>query len=223
MILVLSGGVKAQENENRNQNFTIRSFGLSMGVYNPELDYWKSDTNSVFRNAEYSTNFFADAFIELTIVYDLVGRLGIGYWQTLAETKIPKYGNTTMMLTGFPLTLDFIYYISPVKVAFITPYLGVGGEILFIQYGLNFEEKDNPDTVNGTSGMVSALAGLQLKLSKQFSIDLFAEFKSGSYQQSFVREVTNPDPEIPSYEAAFDEDISLTGPKIGLSLKYLLK
>jgi len=221
--MAFSFNLKAQENGKENQVFKIRSFGLSMGVYNPILDYWKNDTNSVFKDAEYSTNIFASGFVEVTIFNDFVGKLIVGYWQTRAETRIPKYGNTTMMLTGTPVALDLIYYISPAKLAFVTPYVGFGGELLFIQYGLDFEDKDNPDPVNGTTGLISGLAGLQFQVSKQFSIDLFAEYKNGSYQQSFVREVSNPDPEMPSYEAEFDEDISLTGPKLGFSLKYLFK
>jgi len=223
VLVAFSEGLQAQGDVKESQVFKIRGFGLSMGVYNPGLDYWKNDSNSVFRDADYTTNIFASGFVELTIINDFVAKLSIGYWQTRAETRIPKYGKTTMMLTGNPVSLDLIYYISPAKVAFITPYLGVGGELLFIQYGLDFEDKDNPDPVNGTTGLISGLAGLQLKLSKQFSIDLFAEYKSGSYQQSFIREVSNPDPDIPSYEAEFDEDISLTGPKFGFSLKYLFK
>lgn len=222
-LMAFSDSLKAQEDGEENQVFKIRSFGLSMGIYNPELDYWKNDTNSVFKDAEYATNIFANGFVEMTIFNDFVGKLSVGYWQTRAETRIPKYGNTTMMLTGNPVALDLIYYISPAKLAFVTPYIGFGGELLFIQYALDFEDKDNPDPVNGTSGLVSGLAGLQFQLSKQFSIDLFAEYKNGSYQQSFVREVSNPDPEMPSYEAEFDEDILLTGPKLGFSLKYLFK
>ncbi len=222
-LMTFSDSLKAQEGVKENQTFKIRSFGLSMGVYNPGLDYWKNDSNSVFRNADYTTNIFASGFVEMTIINDFVAKLSIGYWQTRTETRIPKYGKTTMMLTGNPVALDLIYYISPAKLAFVTPCIGVGGEWLFIQYGLDFVDKDNPDPVNGTTGLISGLAGLQLKLSKQFSIDLFAEYKSGSYQQSFVREVSNPDLEIPSYEAEFEEEISLTGPKFGFSLKYLFK
>lgn len=221
LLLLISGNLFAQDDANEKQKFKFRSFGLSMGVYNPELDYWKNDTNSLFKDADFSTNIFVNGFVEFTFINDFVAKLGIGYWQTRAEKKIPYYGNTTMSLTGTPITLDLIYYISPAKIAFVTPYLGAGGELLFIQYGLDFEDKDNPDPVNGTTGLFTGLLGFQFQLSKQFSIDLFGEYKFGSYEQSFVREVTNPDPEIPSYEAEFTEDISLTGPKFGISLKYL--
>lgn len=223
LYLCFVGSLYAQDKNAEKQKFKFKSFGLSMGVYNPGLDYWKKDTNSQFKNAEFSTNIFVNGFVEYTIVNDFVGKFGFGYWQTRAETKIPKYGNTTMLLTGTPLTLDLIYYASPIRMAFITPYAGIGGELLFIQYGLDFEDKENPDAVNGTSALFSGLFGLQLQLSPQFAMDLFAEYKSGEYQQSFVREVTNPDPEVPSYEAEFTEVISLSGPKLGISLKYLFK
>ncbi|MCF8366821.1 MAG: hypothetical protein K9H16_13620 [Bacteroidales bacterium] len=223
LLLFFALGLNAQDKRNERQKFKFKSFGLSMGVYDPGLEYWKSDTNSQFKNADFSTNIFVNGFVEYTIFNDLVGKIAIGYWQTRAETKIPKYGKTTMLLTGTPVMLDLIYYASPARVAFITPYIGMGGELLFIQYGLDFEDKDNPDPVNGTTGLFSGLLGIQMQLSKQFSIDLFAEYKSGEYQQSFIREVSNPDPEVPSYEAEFTEFISLSGPKIGISLKYLFK
>lgn len=213
------GTLTAQEE--KRESFKLRSFGLSLGVYEPELDYWKNDTTSRFNDAEFSTNIFASGFVELTIVKDIVAQAGIGYWQTRAETTIPKFGKTTMLLTGTPLSLDLIYYASPLQLIFVTPYAGVGGELVLIQYSLDFADKENPDPVNGSTGMLSGLFGLELAFSKHFSVDLFAEYKLGEYQQSFVRQVPNPDPSMPDAETEVTEDISLTGPKLGITLKYL--
>ena len=219
LLICFGSTIHAQEEER--DNFRIRSFGLSLGVYDPELDYWKNDTTSRFLDAEFTTNIFASGFVELTIVNDLVAKAGIGYWQTRAETTIPKFGKTTMLLTGTPLSLDLIYYASPLRLGFVTPYAGVGGELVLIQYSLDFEDKENPDPVSGSTAMLSGTFGLELAFSDHFSIDLFAEYKQGEYQQSFVRQVPNPDPDVPDAETEVTEDISLTGPKLGITMKYL--
>ena len=221
VLVFFNSGVADAQEQDANQNFKIRSFGLSLGVYDPELDYWKNDTNSFFREADFSTNIFASGFVELTIVKNLVAKAGIGYWQTRAETTIPKFGETTMLLTGTPVSLDVIYYAAPIRLGIVTPYAGVGGEWVLIQYNLDFEEKDNPDPVNGSTAMLSGLLGLELAFSRHFSLDLFVEYKQGEYQQSFVRQVPDPDPDMPDAETEVIENISLTGPKLGIKLKYL--
>lgn len=219
-LMFSSGVLYSQEENNSSSSFKIRSFGLSVGVYDPELDYWKNDTNSPFRDADFSTNIFASGFLEVTLVKNLAAKVGIGYWQTRAESTIPSFGKTTMLLTGNPISLDLIYYAEPIKLGFVTPYLGVGGELLLIEYNLNFEDKENPDPVNGSSALFSGLLGLELAVSKNFGIDLFAEYKQGGYEQSFVRLIESPDPESPDAETEVTEEISLSGPKFGFSLKY---
>ncbi len=213
--------INSKAQENTSENFRFRSFGLSMGVYNPELDYWKNDTNSRFKGEDFSTSIFVQGFVEFTLVKNLIAKGGFGYWQTHADTRIPNYGKTSMLLTGTPLSLDLIYFISPARLAFITPYVGIGGELLLIQYNLDFEDKENPDPVNGSSALGTILLGLESKLSGNFTIDLFFEYKTGNYQQSFIREVTSPIPNTPSSEIEVTENISLNGPKFGVSLKYL--
>lgn len=219
--LLFSSRVFAQENEEDRQSFKVRSFGLSLGIYDPELDYWKNDTNSFFKDAEFSTNIFANGFVEFTLVKNLAAKVGIGYWQTRAETIIPKFGKTEMLLTGNPISLDLIYYAAPLRLAIITPYIGVGGEYTFIQYSLDFEDKENPDPVSGSSALFSGLVGLELAFSEHFALDLFAEYKQGTYQQSFVQQIDNPDPDMPDAQTEVTEDISLSGPKLGFALKYL--
>ena len=202
-------------------NFRFKGFGLAMGIYQPELDYWKNDTASPFRNSDFSTILFVEGFAEFRLIKDLTAKAGIGYWQARAETTIPTYGKTQLLLNGYPISLDVRYYASPLQVAFITPYVGVGGELVLISYQLDFTDKDDPDPSNGSSLLGSATLGLQLKLSRNFAFDIFADYKLGNYQQAFLVEVPNPDPGQPSAEAEITHDISLSGPRLGISLKYL--
>jgi len=66
----------------KTENFKFRSFGLSMGIYNPELDYWKNDTNSEFRNSDFSQTIFVQGFVEYSLIKNLVGKIGVGVSQS---------------------------------------------------------------------------------------------------------------------------------------------
>ncbi len=126
-----------------------------------------------------------------------------------------------MLLTGIPIGLDVIYYIKPISFSIITPYIGMGGEYVFIQYKLNFEQKDNPDPVNGSTFMGNGVFGIEANLSENFAVDLEFRYKFGSYNQEFLSVKDNPEnPDNPIYEYV-KEEISLNGPFIGISLKYL--
>ncbi|NCU35840.1 hypothetical protein EOM75_07450 [Candidatus Falkowbacteria bacterium] len=218
LMLTIAGTATAQQDT---ANFRFKGFGLAMGIYQPELDYWKNDTASPFRNSDFSTILFVEGFAEFRLIKDLTAKAGIGYWQARAETTIPTYGKTQLLLNGYPISLDVRYYASPLQFAFITPYVGVGGELVLISYRLDFADKDDPDPTNGSSLLGSATLGLQLKLSRNFAFDIFADYKLGNYQQAFLVEVPNPDPGQPSAEAEITRDISLSGPRLGISLKYL--
>lgn len=215
LMLAVAGSASAQDTT----NFSFRGFGLSMGIYQPELDYWKNDTSSPFRNSDFSTTLFVEGFAEFRLIKDVAIKAGIGYWQARAETTIPTYGKTQLLLNGYPISLDVRYYASPLQVAFITPYVGVGGELVLISYQLSFEDKEDPDPTNGSTVLGSATIGLQMKLSRNFAFDVFADYKLGNYQQAFLVEVPNPDQ--PSAETEITRDISLSGPRLGISLKYL--
>ena len=215
LMLTVAGNAVAQ-----NDSTFIKGFGLSMGLYQPDLDYWKNDTSSPFRNHDFSTTFFVEGFAEFRLVKDLTAKAGIGYWQARSETTIPTYGKTELLLNGYPISLEVRYYASPLQIAFITPYVGVGGELVLISYQLDFKNKVSPDPSNGSSLLGSATLGLQMKLSRNFAVDLFADYKLGNYQQAFLV-VTNPGPDQPSSESEITRDISLSGPRLGISLKYL--
>jgi hypothetical protein len=217
IMLAVAGNVSAQHST----NFSLRSFGLSMGIYQPDLDYWKNDTASPFRNSDFSSTLFVEGFAELRLIKDFTAKAGFGYWQVRAETTIPTYGKTELLLNGYPISLDVRYYASPLQVVFITPFIGVGGELVLISYQLNFEDKNDPDPTNGSSVLGSATIGLQMKLSRNFALDIFADYKFGNYQQAFLQEVYNPNPDQPSAQVEITRDISLSGSRLGISLKYL--
>jgi len=221
IFLLFSNLLIIAQSQVNDTKFKRKSFGVSLGLYNPELDYWKNNPNSVFLKAEYDQNFFTHGFAEARIIGNLTGKVGLGYWQQRAVRTIPKFGKTTMLLTGIPVTLDLIYYAEPISVLIFTPFAGFGGELLFIEYSLDFKNKENPDPVSGVSALGTGIFGLQSKLSNHFSIDFLVEYKIGNYEQDFVEEVESSDPNFPNSTRLVTEKISLEGLKYGFSLKYI--
>ncbi len=210
--------IVAQE-ANEKSSFSINAVGLSLGWYNPSLDYWKE--NSEFKDADFGGAIHVRGFLDLRIVKNLHGQVGIGYWQSSVEEDLQGFGNTKLLITGIPVSIDFQYYIEPLKFSIITPYIGAGGEFSFIQHKLNFEEKENPDPETGSTFLGNGAVGIEARLSENFTMDLDFRYKLGNYNQEFRTEITDPEnPEQPIYEIV-DEKISLNGPYIGISFKYL--
>ena len=211
--------VVAQEVEKKS-SFSINAAGLSLGWYNPSLDYWKE--NSEFKDASFGGAIHVRGFLDFRIVKNLHGQIGIGYWQSSVEDDLQGFGNTKLLITGVPISFDFQYFIEPLKFSIITPYIGAGGEYSIIQHKLNFEQKDNPDTETGSTFLGNGAVGIEAKLSENFAMDLEFKYKLGSYNQEFRTEIIDPENpnDPPTYEIV-DEKISLNGPYLGISFKYL--
>lgn len=208
-------GVQSQTNN----ALSLKSAGLDLGLYNPELDYWKKISG--FKDADFTGAFHAGGFVELNVISDLSARFGLGFWQQTADGDLDGFGETTWSLTGFPISLDLIYYATPLGFSVVTPFIGAGGEYLPLQQKLRFDQKDDPDPVNGSTALFRGILGLEVKLSEQFAVDIGLNYKLGTYEQDFNIMLPNPDdPENP-IPSEITEEISLSGPKFGITLKYL--
>jgi len=219
MLATILPGIIFGQNEgvdNGNAGFGFTSLGLEIGWYSPGLDYWKND--SEFKGADFSGAIHLKGCLDMRIVGDLYGQLGFGYWQETVEEELQGFGNTRLILTGLPVNFDVVYYLRPLQFSIITPLVGLGGEVLFIEHQMNFEEKENPDPQWGTTFLGDATLGFQAKLSDQFAVDLGLQYKFGNYNQEFNIYDDSEEPEVID---VVTEEISLKGPKIGLTLKYL--
>lgn len=197
----------------------FRSLGMNIGWYNPSLDYWVDE--SEFKDADFSGAINFEAMAEFTLAKSLSGRLNLGMWQTSLEEDLQGFGLTTWTLTGLPVSVDIVYHIRPIEFFGITPFAGIGGEWVFLQQKMRFEDKDNPDPVSGSTALFRGIAGLEYVLSDHLALDLEFNYKLGSYNQDFITYEDNPDdPESPIRNEV-TEEILLNGAKIGLTLKYL--
>ncbi len=198
-------------------SFELRSAGLSMGWYIPDLDFWKNSVE--FTGADFNGVFHTGGQVEFTLANDLSPRIGIGYWKERVDNIFDD--STAWSLTGIPVTLDLVYYMTPLRFSNITPFFGLGGEFVFLQQGWEMDRHDDPDPVNGSTALLNGILGFEAKLSPQFAVDIGLTYKCGTYNQDFNLPIDNPDdPENPTYKQ-ITEKISLSGPKIGITLKYL--
>jgi hypothetical protein len=194
--------------------------GISLGWYNPSLDYWKE--SSMFKDADFNGAISVRGFYDFHIIKNLHGQVGLGYWQSTAEDNLQGFGYTKLLITGIPISLDILYQIEPIQFSIITPYVGLGGEYNFIQNKLSFEQMDNPDPKIGSTFLGDGIVGLEAKLSENFAMDLEFRYKFGGYTQEFTKEITDPEnPDNPPSYETIEENINLDGPFVGINLKYI--
>lgn len=198
----------------------LEGVGFNLGWFNPSLDYWENE--SEFKDADFNGAFQVKAFADIFLFNTLSLNAGIGLWQSTVDEDLQGFGMTTWTLSGYPLSLDLIYKPDFLKINKIQPYLGIGGEFLLIQQKLQFEKVKNPDPSNGSSAMLAGIVGVETQLSAHFTLAIDFDYKFGNYNQEFKVYEENPeDPENPVLKEIVTEEISLSGPKVGLTLKYL--
>lgn len=212
--------VSAQETTGTEQQttFGIRSVGIQIGWYNPSMDYWN---DTYFKNNKWENKFkgsiYYGAFFELNIINNLRARAGFSYWKETVKSGEIQIGGLmekkelTISLASIPI--DIIYQLYFLSFEKFKPYAGIGGSFLFIQdkyirqpNGLPKEEiKEQGQDFTG-----HVILGIERQIIKHFSAGLEFNYVFGKYQQ----EVRSPAGDI------IKEDVSLSGPQIGIKLAY---
>lgn len=118
----------------------FNSLGLKIGWYNPSLDYWKNE--SEFKNADFNGGFCYNVFGDLSIIKNALGKWNMGVWQSSVEDNIQGFGLTTWTLTGMTASFDLTYQAKQITFYRITPYIGAGGEFIYLEQKLKFENKE---------------------------------------------------------------------------------
>lgn len=212
--------VSAQETTDTEQQtiFGIRSVGVQIGWYNPSMDYWNDpyfkDNNW---GNKFEGSFYYGVFLDLNIINNLRVRTGFSYWKETVESGEIQIGGLMgsekleLSLTSIPI--DFIY--QPTFMAFekFRSYVGIGGSFLFIQDkytrlpdGLPEEEvKEQGQDFTG-----HFILGIERPIVTHFSVGLEFNYVFGKY----VQEVKSISGDIT------EENVSLMGPQIGITLAY---
>lgn len=213
-LMVFSSGSFAQQKKS-----AFYGAGLSVGWYNPSLDYFQDE--SMFMEADFSGALMVNASVEFKLIKNLHGVAELGFWQETVEDDLQGYGNTKLLLTAYPLSLALKYYLLHTEASAILPYLGVGGDFLLIQNKLEFEDIDNPDPNTGSTMSGKAMAGIEAKVSTNFAIGLNFDYRIGQFKQDFNKTTSDPDNPEQQETIVVTEDVSLNGPSLGITFRYL--
>ena len=212
--------VSGQETTGTEQqtNFGIRSAGVQFGWYNPSMDYW-NDTyfkNNKWEN-KFNGSFYYGAFFELNIIKNLRARAGTFYWkETVVSGEIQiggLMGKEELSVSLTSISIDAIYNLQFLAFEEFKPYGGLGFNFLFIQDKFTRSPKGLPEetvTEQGQDYSGHIILGLERPVTDHFSAGLEFKYVLGKY----VQEVRD------TFGNITEEDVSLSGPQIGINLFY---
>ena len=85
------------QKDTKKSTFAASSAGISLGWYNPSLDYWKE--KSMFKDADFNGSISVRGFFDFQIVKDFHGQIGVGYWQSTAKEDLQGFGTTEILIS----------------------------------------------------------------------------------------------------------------------------
>jgi len=210
----------AQEATNTDEqiSFGIRSAGINIGWYKPSMNYW-NDTYFINNNWEnkFEGSFYYGAFFELNIINNLRARAGFSYWKETIKSGEIQFGgllgDEKLELSLASIPVDIVYQPEFLTFEKFIPYAGIGGNFLFIQDKYTkkpngLPEEEVKEQGQDFTGLV--ILGIERQIIEHFSAAIEFKYVIGKYQQ----EVRSPTGDI------IKEDVSLSGPKIGIKLAY---
>ena len=203
----------------KKSDFGFRSAGITVGWYNPSMDYWNkeyfADTTRPW-GTTFKGSYVYTGFIELNIIKNLRVKASGTYWTekvSSGEIKIGDVKGTEELTSSLTfLSLDLIYRLKVLSFSKFYPYAGLGGSFVLVQNKLVRNPKDNDQEVYTKQGQDysgTVIAGLEWAFAKHVSAAIDLRYILGSYTQEMVDQTTHK--------------VSISGFQAGISLYYVLK
>jgi len=212
--------VSAQETNDTEQQttFGVHSAGIQIGWYKSSMDYWN---DNYFKDNNWANkfegSFYYGAFLDLNIIKNLRFRTGFSYWKESVESGQMQIsglmGSEKLELSLISIPIDFIYQPHFLEFEKIKPYVGIGGNFLFIQDKYTrkvdgFSDEEVKEQGQDFTGHL--IVGIERPIVNHFSVGLEFNYVLGKY----IQEVRRASGDITK------ENVSIVGPKIGLTLAY---
>ena len=225
VLLLPFASLHAQENSEQphseNSGFGFRAAGINIGWYNPSMNYWN---DTYFQDHQWSEKFkgamIYTGFLELNIIKNL--RLGLSgsYWTervSSGEVKVGEVTGTEQLTTSLTfLSIDVLYRFGFLTFAGISPYAGAGGSYVlvqnkFLRQPTGYDEESYNNQGQDITG--SVIVGLERVFARHLGVALDFRYVFGGYTQE-MKDLQG---------AVTSHNVTLSGPRIGLSLSYLIK
>lgn len=220
LVCSIKTNVSAQETrDTEEQTFGIQSAGIQVGWYNASMHYWN---DTYFKNNNWKNKFEGSmeygAFLKLHIINNLSVRTSFTYWKECVESDKIQIGGFTgnkkleTTLTSIPI--DIIYQPTFLMFENFKPYVGLGGSFLFIQNKYTqipegVAQEEQKEQGQDYSGYF--IVGIEHDIITNLSIGVEFNYVIGNY----VQENKNSTGDIS------EKNVSLMGPKIGITLAYV--
>lgn len=197
----------------------VRAVGIGFGWYKPSLDYWNEKTEVADWDTKFDGELCGQLNINFRIVSKIAAKLEVGYWKEMvSQDNIPiglDLGREEISLRLLPVTGTVLYYLPIYKFG-ATPYLGVGGGSYFVEKEITYSPDGKTSTSDTDRGFGYAghfAAGIEWTILSRLTVVSEFRYVVGKY----IQQVQDIDGNV------FDEDVSISGPQIRLSLNFQLR
>jgi hypothetical protein len=205
--LIAQNTFKSNKDSGEIPFLSIRSISISVGWYNPSMNYWnRTFLPSTGSSNKFNGNFLYGGNITFNLPYNLGTRAGIWYWQDKVNGGTnASFNSLRIGFTGFSLGV-FYRYSKPV-VYKISPYAGIDGSYFLIQNKYNI----GGDVTRMIGHDVSAtpFIGIERTYFQKLVIGLEYGYVVGRYRQN-----------VETINGASNPKVSVNGHKIGLTVGY---
>jgi hypothetical protein len=227
LFLSFSEFTAAQEDpvsaESKKTGFGIRSLGISLGWYNPSMDYWNKEYFSDMKwENKFRGSMIYTGYLELNIIRNLRLKASGSYWTEKVSSGAIVMGvdnvpGTEQLVTSLTcISLDVIYRLGFLSFEKFSPYAGLGGSFVMVQNKFSrFPDGQDSEqfTNHGQDVTGTLLAGIERKFGEHFGAAIDFRYILGGYTQ-----------EMKDYSGnVTSHPVSLSGPQIGLNLSYIFR
>jgi len=195
------------------------SFGVDLGAYRSNLDYWENRFYKYGRDEEFGMRLLYGGNLRFGITENIIGRADFAYWTGKVELKdvniVGYLGDETTTINIVPLTVSAVYYF-PLRKLHLSPYMGIGGGFYYVSSKVERTTLIGwkPPTYSSSAlGFGTHLLG-GLEIGPFMGISLTAEYR---YTFGQVSQKRLGDRGIPERH-----QVSLSGPQIFVGLNYAL-
>ncbi len=196
-----------------NAQVEVKSLGLNIGYYSPKMDYWNDNALSGWDN-QFSGTLSGNVLLEVYLADPVSARIDAGYYkEDLSQSGIP-YGTTTrteeISIQMIPVTFSLIGRIHPANTAPLEFYGGAGVGVNFItmKYTRELPSGQIIDEPDGRNYLAYFTAGLDYPVMTNLGLGLEFRYVWGTYKQLIG-------------DAGLSEDVSIDGPQVFFSAKFL--
>ena len=191
----------------------VKSLALNIGYYSPKMDYWNDNALASWDN-QFSGTLSGNVLLEIYLADPVSARIDAGYYNDeLTQSGIP-YGSGSrtdkISIQMIPITFSLIGRIHPENTAPLEFYGGggLGVNLITMKYTRDLPSGQIIDEPDGRNYLAYFTAGLDYPVITNLGLGLEFRYAWGTYKQLIGN-------------AGLSEDVSIDGPQIFFSIKFL--